>query len=432
MYKFLGRKMVKKVLIVVDLFRREFISNLFLKDSLEAQGFKVKITSRLSIGLAFNSFQPHFVIVPKIHKIPELEHIIKHSVVLYSSAESYAGSSRSILDFTAFMQPHLCDYLLCWGEFDRNVYRVQGLFRESQLIVTGNPLIQTWSTRERSTTSSRKRIGIATSLRALTQQNSSKNIIELIANIEETGGQGFYDPPQHAEHRIAFEASWIRVMFMICKELPEYDFIIRAHPIERSELYRYFERFPNVQIDDSQTIEDYTDKIDVLLTLASQAMFDAYRKKKTVISIQNLIPKDIQPFITAALRENFYPFFPTPWNIEELKSLIDQKFAPIVGADHFMEEVYSYPYKTSPSDAIARFIKGLSIEKKFSPLKLKKSSNFFLKIPQSDSVFIFFKDLRFRLLKRGQDVRFTFCAHLLHRNQQAQNKFQNFKSQGQI
>ncbi len=428
--------MSNKVLILIDSNNREYLAALFLQEALNAKGIQSKIINRFALGISFNKYKPTAVIVSKLHKIPELEHIIKHAQVYFLPAESFTGSNQAIIDFSKQWPKHLCDYILCWGKNDYDVYLNENIFPKEKLLITGNPIVEIWHINSKHKKSqSNKTIGITTSMRALTHINRPLSPVHQICNVEDNGSSGFFDPPYHAENWFFFEAAWIRIIYDICKknefsESPK-NIIIRPHPLENKKDYAYFEKFDHVKIDQFLNIDEYLNKVDILFSFISTSQLDAYLKKVNVISIANLFPKIVQQGIPKSMLTNLSPQFENPNSLDEAFALIDQPFKNIPQLDDFAKKVFNFPDTKRPSTNIAEFIRQNldhpNGKKKFHKTKLSTIKLAFSFFHRGDDLFILFRDLRFRLLKKGDGVYNSYCAHLFQRNKMYKKYFHQIK-----
>lgn len=257
-----------RVLLVVDSFDREFLSMRLTASALQKQGVEVRLCSRPILAMTYNRFQPQVIILPKTHKIPYLDLIHLSSVVVLVQAESYVGSPDSFKYLSVHLRKEFVDLVCCWGMFDYDFYIENGIFSSDRVFVTGHPIIESWylpfSMRNRNV--SKPIVGITSSLRAFTHKAHGLHVnpLKSIINIEEVGDSGYFLPPYHAEDWIAFEASWIRIIYQLVKENPDIQFSLRPHPLENPVHYKEFERFPNLTVDAFGHISDWLNSLDAL------------------------------------------------------------------------------------------------------------------------------------------------------------------------
>lgn len=422
--------MKPKILIVIDSHNREYLPSLYLKHALEGESLECKITSKYSLGISYNNFKPDFVIIPKIHKIPHLSEIKKSSKVILMTAESFTGMKESIVSYTKLWETQNIDFCFSWGTFDKAVYEEIKLFPNVPTFVTGNPIIEPWYLNKKKE-GGKKKIGITTSLRSMTHLAASQNPIEQIISMEDNGASGFFDPPNHAESWIAFEAAWLRIIYDLMKEFKSYEISIRPHPLEKKEYYQKFKDInPNVTISEHATINEWLDDVDFLLSFLSTSQLDAHVRGIKVISIKNLFPKSIIEGIPASLSAIFANFFPEPKDLNEVKSLIDSYVIKSSKIDTFLLDTFNYPTE-KPSKKIVQQIKLLAsshvCNKVNRKVKLKPLQEFMSYLPMGAELFILLKDFKSTYLK-GEKVAVSFCAHKILRNQKFKKQFIKYQN----
>jgi surface carbohydrate biosynthesis protein len=349
-----------RVLLVIDSFDREYLSMRLLQSALRRRGVDARLCSRVVLGMSFNRFKPQVVVIPKTHKIVGLETIYRSSVVVLAQAESFSGSRNAFLHFSTSIKKEFVDIVNCWGEFDRDIYLEKGLFSPDQVVVNGHPITESWYLSSRiSTNISNPVVGIAMSIRAFTHKANGPNAnpVECVINAEDVGDSGYFLPPYHAEDWIAYEASWIRVVYQLIKENRDIRFVIRPHPLENSKLYEVFTRLPNVQINSHGHISEWLSTIDVLCSAFSTSMLDAYFRKIPVVSIKKLIPNRILTCIHPA--QTGIPHdahFAAPDTFPDLRSLLHKVWRPISELDTLGRQVYNFPHERRPSEGLAETI----------------------------------------------------------------------------
>lgn len=410
-----------RVLLVIDSFDREYLSIRLLKDALERRGVTVSLCSRPILGMVFNRFRPDIVVLPKTHKIPELEHIHRHAVVVLMQAESFVGSLEAFELLAPKIRRNFVDVSCCWGEFDRDFYIGAGIFPPECAFVTGHPITEAWYLQRPLRLAEKKpAIGITFSLRALTHKSlgAKPNPIAAITGLEDIGESGFFVPPYHAEDWIAFEASWLRIAYQLVKENPDLSFSLRPHPIENSSLYKVFEKkFKNVKIAEGGHIFQWLSSVDVVCSAYSTSMLDAYFSGVSVLSIRNLISprliEGIHPGVSSIPHERY---FPGPRTSAEMREEMLKPWHAIGELDALGQRVFNFSRGKRPSERVADVIIGEA--PKFTAQKTA-----FAPIPErlSERVFGPFSwspDLRMALLHLRDEfggTQITSAAYCRHR-----------------
>lgn len=432
-----------RILYVVDNAVREQLAACLVKKELEQLGCKVHLASRYVISTAFNAFQPDLVVLPKIHKVPELKAISERAYIALLSAESFTGSAQSaIFSYKGFEASNaLVDLRYCWGDFDRNVLAGERLFPEEKLIVTGHPMTDAWHLPIANSGSGQKRpiIGIASTIKILANAFGERNLVSLIDSMEnnrDANGQSIYfDPPNHAEWWIAFEAAYMRLMVNIADSFPDFDIHIRPHPTERAADYQALTKTrTNVRICEGGDIADWLEGIDVLLSYISTAQIDATVRGKRVISLKGLFPTWVIEGLPSRLRLKIDDMFPAPGNIEELRCLLMEagpSKLPEVSA--FIKQVFNFPSKCKPSvmvaDSILSFLRTHPPKKEHGRTLPSGTRRKFFRFPFADDVLMFLLDIKSLANRNESGVSHSYCLHRYRRNRSIQERAEKLSTE---
>jgi len=415
-----------KVLLVIDSFDREFLAIILLRDALERRGVRVRLCSRPILAMTYNRFKPDVVVLPKTHKIPELEQIHCSAVVVLMQAESFVGSLDAFKLLAPKIRNDFVDIVCCWGEFDRDFYTGAGIFSSDRAFATGHPITESWYLPRPSRAADKKpEVGITFSLRALTHKalGSRPNPIQAITGLEEVGDSGFFVPPYHAEDWIAFEASWLRIAYQLVKENPELSFSLRPHPIENRSLYKAFEsKFKNVRIAEGGHISQWLASVDVVCSAYSTSMLDSYFSGVSVLSIRNLmssrIIEGIHPGVISIPHERY---FPAPNSFQEMSASLLNPWNPIPELEELGKRVFSFSRDRRPSERVADVLVGEKVwserSKKapFTPISERFFEKMFGPFSWSPDARMALLDLR-DSLGRTQITSAAYCRHRLITN----------------
>lgn len=350
-----------RVLLVVDSFDREYVAMRLTAAALRKHGATVRMCSRPILGMTYNRFQPQVVVLPKTHKITGLEDIHRSCAVVLAQAESFVGSEDSFRYLSAHLRKECVDLVCCWGPFDHDFYIQNGLFPADRVHLTGHPMIESWylPTATQKISSTNPVVGITSSLRAFTHKANGNRInpFRSIIGIEEVGDSGYFLPPYHAEDWIAFEASWVRIIYQLIKENPDIKFSLRPHPLENPVHYKEFERFPNLTVDARGHIAEWLTSLDVLCSSFSGSMLDGYFRRIPVVSIRNLIParilEGIHPSIPGIPHERH---FVAPDTLAGARDELHKSWQSIPELDALGKRVFNFPDSKRPSVRLAETI----------------------------------------------------------------------------
>lgn len=295
--------MPQQVLIIIDGIRRELFGASLLARYLEGVGLKPILCGSHTFRDYYARYLPEAVVVP--HILLDLGDVAERSFVFVMPSESgngqpdqvrtnHAGSQQNIV------YPKCVDRFFCWGPMMKEVLLDTGVWREDQLAVTGSPATDHWLLPRPSSKSSQKLIGITTTFRAISNAASPAklNYFKWLDDAEASGGDGtFYEPPEHAESWMFFEASLARVMGMMIRTLVREraePLVIRPHPLESEIRYQYFSRLTNgqVSIDKGGTISEWLENKAILFTHMSASALDAVVRGVPVVSMKGLLDPD--------------------------------------------------------------------------------------------------------------------------------------------
>lgn len=359
-----------RVLIVVDSMHRELSSALALSEVLRVDPkIAVELIPRQVLPVAFNLIKPHAILLPKVHKIPFLNEMRRSCRVILMLSESFSGSKSAFETLKGNLDLNSVDHVCCWGQFDRDIYLNLGLAPVEKLSITGGLCSDYWwnfVTINKLATSNKK-VGIAMSMRALTHRAYGKRAgsVESILGVIKAGQEsGFFDNNSLPEGWIAYEATWLKIVYEICLKNPKTKFSLRPHPLESVENYELFRSFDNVEICSRDTLTEWFSDIDLLLSAFSTSMIDAYMHGVQVISLKPLFDPDILKLIPVYQSEvPFDDLFLQARTYEELESLIAS--IPVrksevtkTRLEAFLKETFNFGEKTKrPSVAVAEVIK---------------------------------------------------------------------------
>ena len=347
-----------RVLLVVDSFDREFLAMRLTTAALEKRGVEVRLCSRPILGMTFNRFRPDVVVLPKTHKIVGLDAIHRSSAVVLVQAESFVGSEDSFKYLSAHLRKEYVDLVCCWGPFDHDFYTQNTVFPADRVHVTGHPMIESWylPTAAQKTSFSSPVVGITSSLRAFTHKahGSRINPFKSIIGIEEVGDSGYFLPPYHAEDWVAFEASWVRIVYQLIKENPDIRFRLRPHPLENPVHYKEYERFPNLMVDSRGHIAEWLTSLDALCSSFSGSMLDGYFRRIPVVSIRNLIPARILAGIHPSIPDIPHEkHFVAPDTLAGVRNELHKPWHAIPEIDALGKRVFNFPDEKRPSERLA-------------------------------------------------------------------------------
>ncbi len=452
MLRFKGNKNVSsalkpyRILYIIDVAAREQLAAYLVRHELEKLGCIVYLASRYAISSAYNRFRPDVIILPKIHKVPELGELSKRCHIFLLSAESFSGSEEvTVSSYQGYDKEVDCvDMRLCWGGFDKDILLKAGLFQQGKLAVTGHPMTESWYLPPKKYLNKRSVVvGITSTSRVLANAFGDRNMVSIIDglehNLDSNGNGNFFDKPNHAECWIAFEAAFIRLMINIADQLPDFEIRIRPHPNEAVSDYSAIQKSrPNVKVDRKGDIAEWLDDIDVLLSFISTSQIDAAVRGKHVISLKNLFPKWVIDGLPQRYRLPVDDIFPAPDSLEELNKILQTPFFESASVKKYVDRVFNFPSKKRPSELIAEYIcnylEGADMKSNYQESLPREMSNKLLKLAVSDTIFMIMQDIKSSIGFSKSRVAHSFCAHRFKRNydisKRAKELIQGFNDSG--
>jgi surface carbohydrate biosynthesis protein len=417
-----------RVLYIIDVAAREQLAASLVKIELERRGCIVYLASRYVISEAYNRFRPDVIILPKIHKIPELKELAKRCHVILLSAESFSGSPETtIFSYQGFEDEIKCvDIRFCWGDFDKDTLIEAGLFENDRMVVTGHPMTESWYVPQ----PIRKNfpsliVGISSTSKVLANAFGDRNMISLIDGLENNsdanGRSNFFDEPNHAECWIGFEAAFVRLMINISDQFPDFQIRIRPHPNESIADYSALELGrSNVRVSRDEDITAWIDSIDVLLSFISTSQIDASVRGKRVISLKNLFPKWVIEGLPKRLHLPVDDMFPAPYSFEELKEILQTPYEESVTVKEYINRVFNFPSKKRPSELIAEYVCNYLASANVKPSSREvlptHMGNRLFGFPVSDIIFMIIQDIKSTIGWSKSRVAHSYCAHRYGRN----------------
>lgn len=365
----------QRALIAIDSFRREQAGAVRLGRRLKERGFATALCDRRVFERAYRRIAPHVVVLPKLHKIPGWEAIDADATrVFLLSAESFTGSRTGIRAyFNEVASKQLLERLsgiFCWGAVDFDELGRMPMTEQIPRYLTGHPNTDVWylTPPNRTSADHTRVVGITTSLRSITHHARPVSIVAAIMAMEDNGVSGFFDPPDHSEVWIAYEAAIIRIIHNLATANPAIRFRIRPHPNENPTEYMSLSAaHKNVEVSKVQPFVEWIADVDVVLTAFSTSMLDASVYGRPVFSLSGLIPDYIVSRMPRAITDmSCFSYFP-PLDRLDLDGIIGCDFAMPAGVANFLSDVFGFPSRSLPSVNVAEVIVGRSLSHELGP-----------------------------------------------------------------
>lgn len=316
-----------------------------------------------SLDLAFQNLNPQVLILPKIHKIERLEEMHSIAHIIYIPAEMYSGSDEGFLQTICHELKFLkfIDYRVCWGSFDYDILK-NFYLNKTSLSIIGHPIIEQWEKSDINT--GNFKVGIISTTRVLNNKNSS-NIFESIYNVEynadDAGKSLYYRENEHAESWLVYELAFYRILLNIIISNPNIEFIIRPHPSEKVEFYKFIsKKFRNVNLSTDLTYGEFLSSVNIVIGHISAGLIEAHLRGLKVYSIRKLFPEWVIALLPYRLNQFFEEMLPS---LSEVTLRLNGESVNNRKLQEFCKSYYNYPLLFSPSCKIAELINNLGASK---------------------------------------------------------------------
>lgn len=385
------------VLLVVDNSKRELVGILLIQQYLQELGFSSKICSRFTLTQAFHKFRPRAVALPNAF-FSTCKALAERCFVCVLPSESGNGQRAQILGIMKGTPTSKCyteyvDLVFSWGEQMTKWLVEEKVYSEDRIRTTGHPSTDHWLLPVKKKLN--RKAGLTTTFRMLNNSLGGViNAVKWIYNKEKSGGDGsFYLPPEHAEAWIYWEAAFLR---LICN-IVDYVVIphnirieLRPHHAEMKEPYKFLVKQSKglMQVFKEETISEWFQDIDVLLTYMSASALDAVIQGLPVISLEKILNQDALRRIPPGFRYDYYEYLWKAESLEQLKEFIEDAFLGRLpdspNPDYLKEYIYRhfhFPKKRPSAYLVAESIADLlenNRPRKFRPLHDSSSVKFWL------------------------------------------------------
>ena len=165
-----------------------------------------------------------------------------------------------------------------------------------------------------------KTVGILSSNKFISGRFNPKNESNIVRQIFRWKDEKSFEA-KHTINFMHYELDFInslkKIIYLTNKR---YKFILRPHPFEDNNFYNN----KNFKLDKSDNINDYLNKVDIVINHYSSASIDALKSNVPVLSLENIL-KD--SYIFKELN-NFFPVHLAykPNSIKELINVLKSKF----------------------------------------------------------------------------------------------------------
>ena len=353
------------ILLVCDHPKRELFYLKKLKNNLRKKNIDCKIINKHLILKAYNLYQPRIITVPHTlnYLFYPISKLYKKTKIVLLPTESSIFNKKFIDLFylNKFSKSlgqsnhHKVDFFFTQSRFTSK-YLENKKLPKSKLIDTGFLYLDYWYKKKLKNLSKRNNIGIALTTSLPFRYYKNKNFAVNFYNMDEDFK---LNKSPWRFHEIKLNLFYISMIFDIIKKFSKkYHISLRPHPLDKESGWEnLFKNNKNVKIDSNNSVDNWLESQDIIISTFSTINIDAYVFQKPHISLVNLIPKD---FLNFKAYENFsylqykehYSY--KPKNIKELDILLRKiKFKKKDDMDRKLIKYYNFPSKKSSLDNVA-------------------------------------------------------------------------------
>ena len=271
-----------------------------LKNYLKKKNINLILINKYHWKYAISLFDPHYVVLPNIYEnsgLSILKFCIKNKIkaILYN-VEGFHLDKYSLEVYFPKKYIKFLHKIFVWCPQEKK-YLISVGYPKSKVIVTGSLRYQNRS--QKKLPLKIKTIGIISSNKYFASRfdkNKGSRILNHIFRWKNINSD-------NAKYTIGFmhyELDFLNIVKQIIfLSVKKYNFILRPHPFEDPNFYNC----QNFKIDQSNNINSFLDKVDVVLNHYSSVTLDALKRNVPVISLEKLLKNSYQ---VEALR-NFFP-----------------------------------------------------------------------------------------------------------------------------
>lgn len=291
--------MKKRILLVADNARRDFIATRMLQRAFLKKGADARLSTLLDMVPNLRRFKPHGVMAnranmsfakpaskcSRIYVFPaEGAYLTKESMLAVFKGEAYER-----IDSVEWVRR-----CYVWSDYVRNSLLETGMFRDDQLTVAGSPRLDVYRhhvrTRALPTDPKEFTLGVAFSAKTTSAYYGEPHYARALFDFHKDFSFPWLPPRRHFEDMCWLDQATLRLSMRYLKRFLE-DFpgkvIFRPSPFEDEKEYMFLQkRYPKrVKVMLNVPLSEWLSRIDLLMTSWSTTGLEAYIEGIPVISI---------------------------------------------------------------------------------------------------------------------------------------------------
>jgi len=419
--------MQKRILIVADNARRDFVATRLLQRAFQKKGADARLSSLLNMVPNLRRFKPHAVMSNRanmdfaqpaskccrIYIFPaEGGHLTKETML-----SVFMGRSYWKLNSVEWIRR-----CYVWSEYVRNSLLETDMFRPDQLMVAGSARLDVYRHHLRARRLPQKPedfvLGIAFSAKSTSAYYGDPHYAESYMNFHPEDDFSVTPPGRNFEDICWRDQAILRLSMRYLKRfLKEFPgkVLLRPSPFENEKEFMFLEkRYPGrVKIVVNIPMRDFLKDVEALLTCWSTTGLEALIMGIPVISIAGTMDQEHlfrHVDKVASGFNSFVPFFHLPQKEDELFSLLEQSqnhTLPVSPKSReelltLLKDIYNWPYDRPVSEVIIEDVLNDLKDMKETPAELWRTA---LPIPHSVPLFLtplaYWLRNQYRFYKRG-------------------------------
>ena len=351
------------IVIHVDALRREVTAAWLLANKLKSEGFKVILTSRVSTKYLLRFFTPDVFISTHVFTLDssELHRVADQNTLIYinevEGTDHEFGVSTTYPDV---LNHKKLDYkifagIFTWSEYSRK-WLIENRFLNPTAIHSSGSIRLSKYLKPQFNGS--KAIGILSRFEVINTFDGRHPFANLLdINPEDLRNQWYFD-------RCAIDSEAFAIVCQIIEKIIDKGRVVsmRPHPNENPEPYNLLKkRFGvNFQVDDSYTINEWLEKVCVVIGTTSTGFAEPYIAGIPIITISDILTNKYRNSFVSTLLDKFDLAAYKPENIETAAELcLRENLIPKISKplDTYLNSFYNLNAVVDPVDTIANVIK---------------------------------------------------------------------------
>lgn len=350
------------VVIHVDSFRREYVSNWLLGEKFKRTGYRVIITSRTSTSYLFRVFTPDIVILSHVFALrsSELAALIKRNVKVYINEVEGVINDEACIASTypaGYINYELLSGIFVWSQWSRDWLIENRNIDPQRVHAIGS--IRNSVVVKRKVANSAPVVGILSRFELINTFDGRHNFENLLTiDPENEALRWYYD-------RCAIDAEAFSIVSKMIGILTAKGIAVslRPHPNENVSSYRLLQQKfgPLFIVDPSYDLTEWLSKVSVVMGPTSSAYTEAYLARVPVVSTQGIQKCHYSGEDRIKIIDAFSQAAHMPKTVDEAIELcINPLLQPIDSSalNEYFDSFYSTSKKNDPIDEIISIVNG--------------------------------------------------------------------------